>query len=269
MIDDIKIDGSYSETKKKPTWLTCFGLLLASFRIRKKANKRPKHVNQNAFGNKLRKGRSFKNGTITSKSKQERRNFAKYNVKYHSIRKIFVAKRDEVTGEWKKLHNAELHALYSSPDIITNIKSRCLRWAGHVAYMDESYVFPNSSHSCHYRRYRTYRELTYSTVRCYFWNSREGRSTFTALSSSCARRLVALRNTPSLFSPPRDVTQCSVEPVRSAFMRDAGLHDIRYCNSVQDIPDELYRNRFGKKRYLRSRYRSLDSDKETVPGRGA
>ncbi|KAJ4431113.1 hypothetical protein ANN_19708 [Periplaneta americana] len=54
------------------------------------------------------------------------------------LRKIFGAKRDEVTGEWRKLHNAELHALYSSPDIIRYIKSRRLRWAGHVARMDES-----------------------------------------------------------------------------------------------------------------------------------
>ncbi|KAJ4436652.1 hypothetical protein ANN_16783 [Periplaneta americana] len=46
--------------------------------------------------------------------------------------------RDEVTGEWRKLHNTELHALYSSPDIIRNIKSRRLRWAGHVAHMGES-----------------------------------------------------------------------------------------------------------------------------------
>ncbi|KAJ4444125.1 hypothetical protein ANN_05914 [Periplaneta americana] len=44
---------------------------------------------------------------------------------------------DEVTGEWRKLHNAELHALYPSPDIIRNIKSRRLRWAGHVARMGE------------------------------------------------------------------------------------------------------------------------------------
>ncbi|KAJ4446911.1 hypothetical protein ANN_13612 [Periplaneta americana] len=42
------------------------------------------------------------------------------------------------TGEWRKLHNAELHALYSSPDITRNIKSRRLRWAGHVARMGES-----------------------------------------------------------------------------------------------------------------------------------
>ncbi|KAJ4433706.1 hypothetical protein ANN_16017 [Periplaneta americana] len=53
------------------------------------------------------------------------------------LRKIFGAKRDEVTGEWRKLHNAELHALYTSPDIIRNIKSRRLKWAGHVARMGE------------------------------------------------------------------------------------------------------------------------------------
>ncbi|KAJ4436521.1 hypothetical protein ANN_16552 [Periplaneta americana] len=56
------------------------------------------------------------------------------------LRKIFWAKRDEVTGERRKLHNAELHALYSSPDIIRKIKSRRLRWAGHVARMGESRV---------------------------------------------------------------------------------------------------------------------------------
>ncbi|KAJ4436993.1 hypothetical protein ANN_17125 [Periplaneta americana] len=54
------------------------------------------------------------------------------------LRKIFAAKRDEVTGEWRKLHNTELRALYSSSDIIRNIKSRRLRWAGHVASMGES-----------------------------------------------------------------------------------------------------------------------------------
>ncbi|KAJ4435328.1 hypothetical protein ANN_17938 [Periplaneta americana] len=54
------------------------------------------------------------------------------------LRNIFGAKRDEVTGEWRKLHNAELHALYSSPDIIRNTISRRLRWAGHVARMGES-----------------------------------------------------------------------------------------------------------------------------------
>jgi hypothetical protein len=48
------------------------------------------------------------------------------------LRKIFRPKRDEVTGKWRKLHNEELHNLYSSPHIIRQIKSRRMRWAGHV-----------------------------------------------------------------------------------------------------------------------------------------
>jgi hypothetical protein len=44
-------------------------------------------------------------------------------------------KRDEVTWEWRKMHNGELHNLYSSPDIIRQLKSRRMRWAGHVARM--------------------------------------------------------------------------------------------------------------------------------------
>ena len=54
------------------------------------------------------------------------------------LRKIFGTKRDEITGEWKKLHNAELHILYSLPNIIRYLKSRQLRWAGHVARMEQS-----------------------------------------------------------------------------------------------------------------------------------
>jgi hypothetical protein len=46
-------------------------------------------------------------------------------------------KRDEVTGELRKLHSEELHNLYSSPDIIRQVKSRRMRWAGHVARMGE------------------------------------------------------------------------------------------------------------------------------------
>ena len=53
------------------------------------------------------------------------------------LRKIFWAKRHEITGEWRKLHNAERHALYSSPNIIRNLKLRRLRWAGHVARMEQ------------------------------------------------------------------------------------------------------------------------------------
>jgi hypothetical protein len=52
-------------------------------------------------------------------------------------RRIFGPKRDEVTGEWRKLHNEELRNLYSSPDIIRQVKSRRLRLAGHVARMGE------------------------------------------------------------------------------------------------------------------------------------
>jgi hypothetical protein len=45
------------------------------------------------------------------------------------LRRIFGPKRDEVTGEWKRFHNEELHILYSSPNIIRQIKSRRMRWA--------------------------------------------------------------------------------------------------------------------------------------------
>ena len=54
------------------------------------------------------------------------------------IRKIFETKRDEITGECRKLHNAELHALYSSSNIIKNIKSRRLRWEGNALGKEES-----------------------------------------------------------------------------------------------------------------------------------
>jgi hypothetical protein len=53
------------------------------------------------------------------------------------LRRIFGPKRDEVTGEWRKLHNEELRDLYSSPNIIRIIKSRRMRWVGHVARMGE------------------------------------------------------------------------------------------------------------------------------------
>jgi hypothetical protein len=53
------------------------------------------------------------------------------------LRRIFGPKSYEVTGEWRKLRNEELHNLYSSPDIIRQVKSRRMMWAGHVARMGE------------------------------------------------------------------------------------------------------------------------------------
>jgi hypothetical protein len=59
-----------------------------------------------------------------------------FSLIFGNIDQIF-AKRDEVTGGWRKLHNEELHDLYSSPSIIRIFKSRRMRWAGHVARMGE------------------------------------------------------------------------------------------------------------------------------------
>ena len=53
------------------------------------------------------------------------------------LRKVYGPKRDEVTGEWRKLHNEELNDLYSLPNIVRVVKSRRMRWAGHVARMGE------------------------------------------------------------------------------------------------------------------------------------
>jgi hypothetical protein len=53
------------------------------------------------------------------------------------LRRIFGPKRDKVTGEWRKLHSEELRNLYSSPHIIRQVKSRRMRWAGHVARVGE------------------------------------------------------------------------------------------------------------------------------------
>ena len=53
------------------------------------------------------------------------------------LRRVFGPKRDEVTGEWRKLHNEELSDLYCLPNIVRVVKSRRMRWAGHVARMGE------------------------------------------------------------------------------------------------------------------------------------
>ena len=53
------------------------------------------------------------------------------------LRRVFGPKRDEVTGEWRKLHNEELSDLYSLPNIVRVVKSRRMRWAGHVVRMGQ------------------------------------------------------------------------------------------------------------------------------------
>ena len=54
------------------------------------------------------------------------------------LKKIFDAKRDEITGEWRTLPNSELHELHTSPNIIRILKWRRMRWPGHVARMEQS-----------------------------------------------------------------------------------------------------------------------------------
>ena len=54
-----------------------------------------------------------------------------------ALRRVFGTKRDKVTGEWRKLHNEELSDLYSLPNIVQVVKSRRMRWVGHVACMGE------------------------------------------------------------------------------------------------------------------------------------
>ena len=62
------------------------------------------------------------------------------NPKNMVLRRIFGPRKDEVMGEWRKLHNEELNCLYSSPNIVRVIKSRRMRWAGHVVRMGEGGV---------------------------------------------------------------------------------------------------------------------------------
>ena len=69
--------------------------------------------------------------TWSLKLREER----KLRVFDNMVLKIFGTRRDEVTGEWRRLHNEELNDLYCSPNIVRVIKWRSMRWAGHVACM--------------------------------------------------------------------------------------------------------------------------------------
>jgi hypothetical protein len=73
-----------------------------------------------------------KHGLLTVKEEHKLRVFEN-----RVLRRIFGSKRDGGTGGWRKLHNKELHNLYSSPSIIRIMKSRRMMWAGHVARMGE------------------------------------------------------------------------------------------------------------------------------------
>jgi len=61
----------------------------------------------------------------------------KLRVFENVVLRILRHRSDEVTGEWRRLHNEELNDLYSSPNIVRVIKLRRIRWAGHVAHVDE------------------------------------------------------------------------------------------------------------------------------------
>jgi hypothetical protein len=74
----------------------------------------------------------YKTWTLTLREEHELR-----VLENRVLRRIFGPTRDEVRGEWRKLHSGKLHNLYSTPDIIRQIKSRRMRWAGHVARIEE------------------------------------------------------------------------------------------------------------------------------------
>ena len=74
-----------------------------------------------------------KTWSLTLREKRKLRMFEN-----RALRRIFGPKRDDVTGEWRKLHNEELSDVYSLPNIFRVIKSRRMSWAGHTACMGES-----------------------------------------------------------------------------------------------------------------------------------
>jgi len=84
------------------------------------------------IGERLKAFYGFESWSLTLREERKLRVFDNM-----FLRRIFGPRRDEVTGEWRRLHNEELNNLYSSPNIVPMIKSRRMRWAGHVACMGE------------------------------------------------------------------------------------------------------------------------------------
>ncbi|KAJ4451952.1 hypothetical protein ANN_03436 [Periplaneta americana] len=126
--------GTYYNIKKKKTWPKAGEKVILIEGIQRSGSIVGRIPNTYNFVYLLSRGQTpVAKKTLTLREEHRLRVFEN-----KLLRKIFGAKRNEVTGEWRKLHNTELHALYSSPDIIRNIKSRRLRWVGHVARMDES-----------------------------------------------------------------------------------------------------------------------------------
>jgi hypothetical protein len=85
------------------------------------------------------------------------------------LRRIFGPRRYEVTGEWRRLHKEDLNDLYSSPNIVRVIKSRRMRWAGHVARLDLHHCGPAPKSALHLQmQYRAVNALSlgYRTHRC-------------------------------------------------------------------------------------------------------
>jgi hypothetical protein len=87
---------------------------------------------QEKIKSRLKSGNGCEIWSLTLRKEHRLRVFAN-----RVLRRIFGPKRDEVAGEWRRLHNEERNDLYSSPNIILVIKSRIMRWAGHVARMGE------------------------------------------------------------------------------------------------------------------------------------
>jgi hypothetical protein len=95
------------------------------------------HLSSRLLSKNIKQNYNFACGSIWVSNLLSDANGGTLRVSENRVLRIFGPKRDEMTGGWRKLHNEELHNLYSSLSIIRMIKSRRIRWAGHVARMGE------------------------------------------------------------------------------------------------------------------------------------